>query len=227
MPRYSITYTNVDPITDETKGPILTIASNSISSGDQYTLKKYLILATNQVVNYTLNICGIAKPSPVFSFESTASRVLKLVNSPAREGCATVNFYTITAGTATCSTMAYTMKSESTVMTENNAYSQVRGLQWKNDSGYSICWKFMVDKNEATNLPVGTYSMIFTATYTITDDFSTNLSTAYNENYSIEVLNCSSASVVNFTAPTTWITDFGGTGTSSTIFLETAANPSF
>ena len=81
-------------------------------------------------------MCGISKPSSVFEFELTDnSTVLKLVNSPAREGCATVKVYTITAGAATCSTMAYTMKSGSTVMTENNAYSQVRGLQWKNDSG--------------------------------------------------------------------------------------------
>ena len=142
-PPLFMTYTNSNPITDDAKGPIITIASNAISSGGKYTLQKYLTLATNQVVNYTLNMCGIAKPSPVFSFDSTATlRVLKLVNSPAREGCATVNVYTITAGDATCSTMAYAMKSGSTVMTENYGYSQVQGLQWKNASGYSICWNF-------------------------------------------------------------------------------------
>ena len=142
-PPLFMTYTNSNPITDDAKGPIITIASNAISSGGKYTLQKFLILATNQVVDYTLNMCGIAKPSPVFSFDSTATlRVLKLVNSPAREGCATVNVYTITAGDATCSTMAYTMKSGSTVMTENYGYSQVQGLQWKNASGYSICWNF-------------------------------------------------------------------------------------
>ena len=122
--------------------------------------------------------------------------------------------------------MAYAMKSGSTLMTENDAYSQVKGLQWKNASGYSICWKF--DKTQpTTNLPVGTYAMVFTATYIITDDFSTNLSTDYVENYSIEVLDCSSASVVNLAAPTTWITDFGSAGITSTIFLDTAINPSF
>ena len=152
-----MTYSNANPITDDLKGPILTITSNLVSSGDKYTLQKYLILASNQVVSYTLNMCGIAKPSPVFSFETSAvSRTLKLVNSPAREGCATVNAYTIISGAATCSTMAYAMKSGSTLMTENNAFSQVPGLQWKNASGYSICWKF--DKTfSSTNLPVGTY----------------------------------------------------------------------
>ena len=69
--------------------------------------------------------------------------------------------------------------------------------------------------------------MIFTATYTISDDFATNLSTTYAENYSIEVLDCSSATAINLTAPTTWITDFGSAELSSTIFLETAINPSF
>ena len=222
-----MTYSNANPITDDFKGPILTIASNLVSSGDKYTLQKYLILASNQVVSYTLNMCGIAKPSPVFSFETSAvSRTLKLVNSPAREGCATVNDYTIIAGAATCSTMAYAMKSGSTLMTENNAYSQVPGLQWKNASGYSICWKF--DKTfPSTNLPVGTYSMVFTATYTITDDFATNLSTTYVENYNIVVLDCSNSFLANFAAPSPWITDYGSAGITSTIFLDFGINPSF
>ena len=73
--------------------------------------------------------------------------------------------------------------------------------------------------------------MVFTATYTITDNFASNLSTAYVENYSIEVIDCSNASLVNLAAPTTWITDYLSTGTTlvltSTIFLDLGITPSF
>jgi hypothetical protein len=153
-----MTYTNASPITDESKGPFLTIASNLISSGDRYILQNYLILATN-FVNYTLNMCGITKPSPVLPFGSeSVPRILKLVNSPARTGCATVNVYTINAGSATCSKFAYSLKRDSQVMTENNEFLEVPGLKWmKNDSGfYSVCWNF--NRNSpTTNLAVGTY----------------------------------------------------------------------
>jgi hypothetical protein len=70
--------------------------------------------------------------------------------------------------------------------------------------------------------------MVYTATYTISDDFDTNLSTNYNTNYSIQVLNCSDPLVVNLTAPLIWITDFGRPGLTSTFFLEPSIiNPSF
>jgi hypothetical protein len=69
--------------------------------------------------------------------------------------------------------------------------------------------------------------MVFTATYTITDDFSTNLVTNYDENFSIEVLDCGNSSIINLAAPTTWITNLDGSPITSTIFLDAASNPSF
>jgi hypothetical protein len=128
-----MTYTNANPITDESNGPFITISSNLISSGDKYILQNYLILPTN-FVNYTLNMCGITKPSPLLPFGSdSVPKILYLVNSPSRTDCATVKNYTITAGSATCSEFAYSMMKDSQVMTENNEFSEVPGLKWKKD----------------------------------------------------------------------------------------------
>jgi hypothetical protein len=70
--------------------------------------------------------------------------------------------------------------------------------------------------------------MVYTATYTISDDFDANLSTNYDENFSIQVLNCSDPLVVNLKAPEIWITNFGSPGLTSTVFLEPSIiNPSF
>ena len=85
------------------------------------------------------------------------------------------------------------MKLGATPMTENGEYLDHAGLRWVNDSGnYSVCMQIKTDKTDLSGLQVGTYSLTYTATYTVNDAFSNNqdILTSYDESFSVEVLDC-------------------------------------
>jgi hypothetical protein len=54
--------------------------------------------------------------------------------------------------------------------------------------------------------------MVYRATYTVSDHFDSNKSSNYDENFSIEVLDCGNSNQVNLSAPTIWITYYDRTG---------------